>query len=141
MTVTLMKFLFQVSLLTGDPKYVDAFECSLYNAYFGAFNTEKVVSTQMLRTYPEAVPEPLPFDSYSPLTAGIWGTRVGGLQKIQDDHCYGCCACIGAAGNGLVPKLHLVTAKDDFAMKLLDYASAGKLWSEESKLAAWILTE
>ena len=36
-TVTLMKFLFQVSLLTGDPKYVDAFERSLYNAYFGAW--------------------------------------------------------------------------------------------------------
>jgi len=117
-TVTLMKFLFQVNLLTGDPKYVDAFERSLYNAYFGAFNTEKIVSAQMLTAYPEAVPEPLPFDSYSPLTAGIRGTRVGGLQKMQDDHCYGCCACIGAAGNGLVPKLHLVTSEDGFAMNL-----------------------
>lgn len=117
-TVTLMKFLYQVNLLTGDPKYVDAFELSLYNAYLGAYNTEEIVSGQMLRAYPEAVPEAFPFDSYSPLTAGIRGTRVGGLQKMQDDHCYGCCACIGSAGNGLVPKLQLVTAGDGFAMNL-----------------------
>ena len=31
-TVTLMKFFYQLHLLTGDSRYADAFECSLYNA-------------------------------------------------------------------------------------------------------------
>ena len=117
-TVTMMKYFYQLLLLTGDPKYADAFEISLYNAYFGAFNTEGKINEKMLREYPEAYPDVLPFDSYSPLTAGVRGKQVGGLRKFSDEHCYGCCAAIGAAGNGLVPKMHLTTTKDGYAMNL-----------------------
>jgi len=117
-TVTMMKYFYQLLLLTGDPQYADAFERSLYNAYFGSFNTEEKVNKKMLRVYPDAYPEVFPFDSYSPLTNGLRGKQVGGLRKFSDGHSYGCCAAIGAAGNGLVPKIHLLTSRDGYAMNL-----------------------
>ena len=117
-TVTLMKFFYQVHLLTGDPKYVDAFEISLYNAYLGAVNTEKVIEPLIKRDHPDWFAEPLPFDSYSPLTAGTRGNGIGGLKIMPDNHYYGCCACIGSAGLGLVPKMQLLTAKDGLTLNL-----------------------
>lgn len=117
-TVTMMKYFYQIHLLTGDPKYADAFEIALFNAYFGAFNTENQVNRKMLLDYPDAKPDVFPFDSYSPLTSNVRGKQVGGLRKFSDNHCYGCCAAIGAAGNGLVPKLQLLTRRDGYAMNL-----------------------
>jgi len=117
-TVTLMKFLYQVHLLTGDVQYVDAFEISLYNAYLGAVNTEKVIEPSILRDHPDWCAEPLPFDSYSPLTAGMRGKRIGGMRLMPDNHYYGCCACIGSAGIGLVPKMQLLSAEDGFVLNL-----------------------
>ena len=118
-TVTLMKFFYQVHLLTGDPKYADAFEISLYNAYLGSINTEKAINPEWKKKYPDQkIFEPLPFDSYSPLTAGVRGVEVGGTRFMSDGHYYGCCACIGAAGIGLVPKLQLLTTENGFAMNL-----------------------
>ena len=119
-TVTLMKFFYQLTLLTGDPKYVDAFETSMYNAFLGSINTDKVVE----RSEPDwlkgikHVIEPMPFDSYSPLTAGTRGVIIGGLRVMSDNHYYGCCACIGAAGNGLIPKMALLTTEKGFAFNL-----------------------
>lgn len=117
-TVTVMKFLYQVTLLTGDPKYVDAFEISLYNAYLGSVNTEKVISPVVKATYTDCVHEPFPFDSYSPLTAETRGNGVGGLKVMSDKHYYGCCACIGSAGIGLVSRIQLLTAHDGFVVNL-----------------------
>ena len=117
-TVTLMKFFYQVTLITGDPKFVDAFEISLYNAYYGSINTEKVIEPTILEQHPDWFFEPLPFDSYSPLIAGTRGNGVGGLQIMADNHYYGCCACIGSAGNGLLPKMHLQSTRDGFAFNL-----------------------
>lgn len=126
-TVTLMKFMYQLTCLTGDPKYADAFEASLYNAYLGAVNTEDRIEPTLQQMWEESdVPrdateyfaEALPFDSYSPLTAGTRGNGIGGLQFMRDGHYYGCCACIGSAGFGLVPKLTLLSAPDGFAMNL-----------------------
>ena len=62
--------------------------------------------------------EPLPFDSYSPLTAGTRGKRIGGFCIMSDNHYYGCCACIGAAGIGIVPRAQLLATKTGFAMNL-----------------------
>jgi hypothetical protein len=42
------------------------------------------------------------------LTPGKRGKKVGGNQLLPDNSYYGCCACIGAAGIGLVPKIQLV---------------------------------
>lgn len=117
-TVTLMKFFYQLNLLTGNSKYADAFEISLYNAYLGAINTEKVIEPTISKEHPDWNIEPLPFDSYSPLTAGTRGNGIGGLKLMSDNHYYGCCACIGAAGIGLVPKLQLLTTKNGFVMNL-----------------------
>ena len=117
-TVTLMKFFYQLTLLTGDAAYADAFERSYYNAYLGAVNTEHSIEPTVRELLPGAVVEPLPFDSYSPLTAGSRGNGIGGLKRMADNHYYGCCACIGAAGIGLVPKMALLRATDGIAVNL-----------------------
>ena len=117
-TVTLMKFFFQLHLLTGDSKYADAFEISLYNAYLGSINTENKVEPNLPKDHPDWKFEPLPFDSYSPLTAGLRGTRIGGLKPMSDMHYYGCCACIGAAGIGLVPKMQAISRADGIVLNL-----------------------
>ncbi len=117
-TVTLMKFFYQLHILTGDTKYVDAFETSLYNAYLGTFNTEQVIEPSLKVEHPDWVLEPLPFDSYSPLTAGTRGNKIGGLKVMSDLHYYGCCACIGSAGIGLVTKMHLLSANDGLTLNL-----------------------
>ncbi len=117
-TVTLMKFFYQLNLITADSKYADAFEISFYNAYLGSINTEKVVEPMIKRDHPDWCIEPLPFDSYSPLTAGTRGNGIGGLKLMSDNHYYGCCACIGAAGIGLVPKMQLLSTEGGFAMNL-----------------------
>ncbi|MBQ7839532.1 MAG: glycoside hydrolase family 127 protein [Lachnospiraceae bacterium] len=117
-TVTLMKFFYQMTLLTGEASFADAFEISLYNAYLGSINTEKVIEPTMRTNHPEWCMEPLPFDSYSPLTAGTRGNGIGGLKVMSDNHYYGCCACIGAAGLGLVPKMALLASKKGFVLNL-----------------------
>lgn len=110
-TVTLMKFLYRVHLLTGDAKYADAFETAFYNAYLGAINTDKVIEPLIKNEHPDWAAEPLPFDSYSPLTAGTRGNGIGGLKVMSDNHYYGCCACIGAAGIGLVPMMQTLNSE------------------------------
>jgi len=117
-TVTLMKFFYQLTLITGKAVYVDAFETSLYNAFLGSINTNQVIEPSIKEECPEAFYEPLPFDSYSPLTAGTRGNGVGGLKIMSDNHYYGCCACIGAAGNGLAPKMSLLSTERGFAYNL-----------------------
>ncbi len=117
-TVTLMKFMYQLTLLTGDAKYADAFERSFYNAYLGALNTEDVIEPMMRKEHPDWEIEALPFDSYSPLTAGTRGNGIGGLKVMSDRHYYGCCACIGSAGIGLLPKMQLMSRRDGFAVNL-----------------------
>lgn len=117
-TVTLMKFMYQMTLLTGNSTYADAFECSLYNAYMGSVNTEKSIEPTIKKMYPDAIIEPLPFDSYSPLTASIRGKGTGGLKLMKDSHYYGCCACIGSAGAGLIPKMALMKSVYGIAINL-----------------------
>ena len=117
-TVTLMKFFYQLHVLTGDPRYVDAFETSLYNAYLGSVNTEKVIEPSLAAEHPDWALEPLPFDSYSPLTAGTRGNKIGGLKPMSDNHYYGCCACIGAAGIGLVTKLGALVSEGGVVLNL-----------------------
>lgn len=118
-TVTLMKFFWQMTLLTGESKYVDAFEISMYNAFFGSINTEKVVKRDVIDKYStDCLTEVMPFDSYSPLTAGVRGNGIGGFKVMSDNHYYGCCACIGSAGTGLIHKMAILTVKDGYAINL-----------------------
>lgn len=117
-TVTLMKFLYRVHLLTGNSKYADAFEIAFYNAYLGAINTDKVIEPMIINEHPDWAAEPLPFDSYSPLTAGTRGNGIGGLKLMSDNHYYGCCACIGAAGIGLVPMMQTLNGKNGIILNM-----------------------
>lgn len=122
-TVTLMKFFQRLHLLTGDPKYADAVETSFYNAYMGAMNTEDRIGNWKEKYAPyfdveNLIYEPLPFDSYSPLSAGPRGIGVGGIRPMSDKHYYGCCACIGSAGVGTVHKLHYVKTENGIAVNM-----------------------
>ncbi len=118
-TVTWMKFCHQLLMLTGDVSFADCFEQSLYNAYLGSVNTEKIVDTELIAArFPDAKPEPLPFDSYSALRIGTRGRGIGGLQLMPDNHYYGCCACIGSAGMGLISKAAVMLSKEGVAVNL-----------------------
>ena len=136
-----MKFFYQITLITGESKYVDAFEISLYNAYLGSINTEKVIEPTIKKNYPDLNLEPLPFDSYSPLTAGTRGNGVGGLRPMSDNHYYGCCACIGSAGIGLVPKMQLLTTEKGFALNLYINGTVATKTSEDNDIIFDIVTD
>ncbi len=122
-TVTLMQFFYQLNLLTGDPKYMDAFEISLYNAYLGAINTDGSIGEGAKQRYPDLADIPLAFDSYSPLTAGTRGNGIGGLRRMQGGFHYGCCACIGAAGIGLAMKSAVLTTQKGIVINLFEKGS------------------
>lgn len=117
-TVTLMKYMYRLNILTGSSKYIDAFEISLYNAYLGAQNTEKIIEPLIKNEHSDWYAEPLPYDSYSPLTLGTRGNGIGGLRGMSDNHYYGCCACIGSMGIGLVPKVHITSTQNTVTVNL-----------------------
>ncbi len=117
-TVTLMKLFWQLTRLTGDTKYADAFEIFMYNAYFGAINTERAIEPSFAKKYPNAKIEPLPFDSYSPLVAGTRGRAIGGFKIMRDGRYYGCCACIGSVGAGLIFDMAILSGENGFLYNL-----------------------
>ncbi len=138
-TVTLMKFFYQMTLLTGDAKYVDAFERAFYNAYLGSLNTEGRIDRRTPTAFPSASHEPMPFDSYSPLRSGMRGSAVGGMCLMSDNHYYGCCACIGSAGIGLVPKMQVLTTNVGISLGL--YISGSVKTKTPSGNTVEIITE
>ena len=140
-TVTLMKFFYQLHILTGDSRYADAFERSLYNAYLGALNTELLIEPTVAERHPDWALEPLPFDSYSPLTAGTRGKAIGGRKLMSDMHYYGCCACIGSAGIGLVPKMQLLSAEKGLVMNLYVAGEASSYTPSGKKITLYTETE
>ena len=119
-TVTLMQFFHQLNLITGDPRYMDAFEISLYNGYLGAVNTHGAADRAARKEYPDLEIEPMPFDSYSPLTPGIRGNGIGGFRRMRNGKYYGCCVCIGPAGIGLAMKSAVLAARDGVVVNLYE---------------------
>ena len=124
-TVTWMKFCYRLLELTGDAEFADLFEKALYNAYLGALNVNMLIndkSTDYIRRRyvggDKAIPEALPFDSYSALRSGTRGEKVGGLKIMSDYTYYGCCACIGAAGIGLVGNVSVMSKEKGIAVNL-----------------------
>lgn len=106
-TVTWMKLCYQVLCLTGDAAFADHMEQSIYNAMIGSINTDKVT-----------VNGGLPFDSYSPLLPGLRGRKMGGYKVMENGAYYGCCACIGAAGLGLIGMSSVSMARDGLFVNL-----------------------
>ena len=117
-TVTWMRFAEALLELTGDYVFADAIEQSFYNAYLGSFNTERA----LCRQHPSKadLPQVMPFDSYSPLVADRRGRKVGGYNIFPDGTFYGCCACIGAAGSGIIPRFALLKNKDGIVINFYE---------------------
>lgn len=105
-TVTWMKFLWQLFRLTGDIKYMDSFEVAAYNAMSAA-----------LKRHMDPADNggvPLPIHSYNPM---IWNDRfpknIGGYKTLNDESHYGCCVCIASAGYALEGIAAACVDKDD----------------------------
>lgn len=112
-TVTWMKLCLQLLCLSGDSRYADEIERSAYNALIGAINFEK-----------SPLNNGFPFDSYSPLTMGTRARYTGGHKILSDGSGYGCCACIGSAGTGLIPMASMLLREDGVAVNLYIPGSA-----------------
>ncbi len=123
-TVTWMKFAEGLLELTGDVRFADCIERSYYNAYVGSFNTQRVPFSEKSQ---KDVPQVLPFDSYSPLVSDTRGRKVGGYGIFSDGTFYGCCACIGAAGGGVIPQFALMRSRDGFVVNYYEKGTVDTL--------------
>ena len=112
-TVTWMKLCSHLLLLTGEAKYADYIEESLYNALYGSVNTGRRTENGGFM-----------FDSYSPLTFSTRGRFIGGHKDIAEDRYYGCCAAIGAAGVALPMMLSATVTDGGIA---LNYYERGQI--------------
>ncbi len=106
-TVTWMKFCLQLLCLTGESRFADEIEISIYNALLGAVNHDRCPQHGGL-----------PFDSYSPILFGARARETGGRQTLADGSHYGCCASIGSSGTGLIPLSALLLREDGVAINL-----------------------
>lgn len=59
-TVTLMQFFFQLHLITGDPRYMDAFERSLYNGFWVRSTPKTPLTCLSVRRIPISTSPPFP---------------------------------------------------------------------------------
>ena len=99
-TVTWMRILARLHLLTGKVEYVDRIEKSAYNALYGSINTK---GENGLSIEDGMSIDPFIFDSYSPLYNNRRGLATGGFKRFRTGGYYGCCACIGSAGTAIFP--------------------------------------
>ena len=107
-TVTWIRILARLHLLTGDVRYVDRIEKSAFNALYGSINT-KMQNSFSIET--NEILDPMPFDSYSPLYNNRRGIATGGFKKFRTGGFYGCCACIGSAGTGIFPLIGVLRSE------------------------------
>ncbi len=118
-TVTWMRLMARLHLLTGAAKYLDCLEHSAFNALYGSVN---IYMNQQLRSFDRGrrkmYVDGLPFDSYSPLYYGRRGVGIGGYQAFSFGGYYGCCACIAAAGIALVPLCAALQSEDGVVLNL-----------------------
>lgn len=127
-TVTWMKLCYKLLKITGDSKYADEIEKSVYNALYGSVNTENCTCSdeaEFARDFKSvylkyhSTRKGQVFDSYSPLRADIRGRCVGGFRTMRNKTAYcGCCIAIGAVGIGMVPQVSVLRENNDFAFML-----------------------
>ncbi len=118
-SVTWMKLASALLEISGDSAFADSIENTFYNAYLGSLNTYLIPTLMETKNKPPKempVPTVLPFDSYSPLVTGERGRKVGGYNVLSDGTTYGCCACIGAAGLGSIPRSALMHTKNGITL-------------------------
>ncbi|MBR4727863.1 MAG: glycoside hydrolase family 127 protein [Clostridia bacterium] len=99
-TVTLMRLLSRLFLVTDEKKYFTAVRKSALNALAGALNRN---GYEQFSNEKKAWLPGMTFDSYSPLCDGTRGRGIGGFKQFADGSHFGCCACIASAGFGLYP--------------------------------------
>lgn len=119
-TVTWIRVLTRLLMLTGDVKYADRIELAVYNALYGTVNFHLLPQYAFEKKDYVAG---LPFDSYSPLVANKRGIGVGGLKEFSDGTHYGCCACIGAAAVALFPLIAVLKEENGV---VVNYYLTGK---------------
>lgn len=129
-TVTWMKFCYQLLSITGDSKYADEIEKSIYNALLGAINFKKYDKNGGF-----------PFDSYSPLLFNTRLRGVGGKKIMADGSSYGCCACIGAAGTGLIGMVSSMISKNGIVINLYSNGKINALTPYGEKLLIKVKTD
>ena len=115
-TVTWMRVLTRLLLLTGNVAYADRIEKSALNALYGSINTrwEKSFSIDDKLFF-----DPVIFDSYSPLYNNRRGLATGGFKKFKSGGFYGCCACIGSAGTAIFPLVSVLKSAEGFVINEL----------------------
>ncbi len=104
-TVTWMKFLWQIFRLTGEAKWMDAFEVAAYNAMSASLKREFDGSDNGGVV--------LPIHSYNPLRWDIRLPQIGGRMPLNEESVYGCCVCISSAGFALEALAAACVDKDD----------------------------
>ena len=112
-SVTYMRILTKLYLLTGDSKYYDQFMNTGLNAFLGSVNYQNQAGFEY---YLNKNIEPLPFDSYSPLHMNRRGLSTGGVNFFKDGSAYGCCACIGAVSIGLLAMTTLLENENTYVL-------------------------
>ena len=127
-TVTWIKLCFKLLKITGDSKYADEIEKSVYNALYGSVNTENCVcgdeaifarDWKSVYLKYHSTRNGQIFDSYSPVRADIRGRCVGGFRTMRNKTAYcGCCVAIGAVGIGMVPQVSVLRESNNFAFML-----------------------
>ena len=134
-SVTWMKFCSRLLELTGDSIFADEMERSFYNAYLGALNihhNDCVNIKARFKNDPELKDSFMPFDSYAPLTPGKRGQQVGGSQLLLDKSYYGCCACIGGAGVGVMAASAVTTDGDGVTLNFFENMDAELVLGERT---------
>lgn len=99
-TVTWMRLMAKLFLLTGEEKYAARMEVSAWNALYGSLNTRNLAQYSVKD---KEWMDSLPFDSYAPLYNSSRGRAIGGFKRFSFGGYYGCCACIASAGIALLP--------------------------------------
>lgn len=104
-TVTWIRVMARMYLLTGEAKYYDRIEQAAYNALYGSLNTERCPQKELFSG--QYLPAKT-FDSYSPLYMNARGRGIGGFITFANGEYGGCCVAIGACGVSLMPLLAIV---------------------------------
>jgi len=132
-TVTWVRLLSKLYLLTGSKEYFNWFETSVLNAYYGSININKLESKSVYNDGLDINRGVFPFDSYSPLVNCKRCEGVGGLKDLGLGGYYGCCACIGSVVTGLAPFMAYTKTSDAYIIN--QYFSGNITFSEDVSIS------
>lgn len=104
-SVTWIRIMTRMYMLTGDAAYYDQIERTGYNALYGSLNTKQCPQKELVSG--QYLPAKT-FDSYSPLYMNSRGRGIGGFLTFANGEYGGCCVAIGACGVSIMPMLSVV---------------------------------